>query len=1073
MHKILIHILLFILTLTSAEAGLFKKAYAKSACGLNFIHKSVKLRNRQPEPKGSLLPVTFRVDELPEKCYEIEAAYIWWSMSYSDSTENSNFQARIIYNSFQDTSIINAKEVQESGTKNWDSYGEEGTKSYRLDLQDIMTVNDNYKINIFAGHFNSGELDGLTLIIIYRDLQAEYEGHMILYEGIDTKRNEEYEQYLSFQNFPACDEAVTAQSIFTIADLQLADGQKDSVMMVMNGTRDTVYRKFWNSQVIETHVDSGQSGSYFALEFFPGDNDAYSVVLEGLYYQTETCRSCPDLLQFKTVEVMDEICYGDTASIYITGDEVDFFQIKADSLFDYYETDGKYIYVVPKHRKTYFDVYGYSADTCRMGWINNVLITMYNEIDPGLEDTAICAGNTLHFGKPPKGGKAPFKYYYNSEHVYIKYDSTSYEANAFFMNSATITVEVTDALGCSGYDTMSVDVGNDFSLYTSENKIVCYGEEVQLEANAYGADTNFYYQWTPETGLSDPHSNTPTITVYETTVFYVTVSNESTNCTKTDSILITVLPGPDINLGPDLLVCRDSAFMMTPIVKNATHPLTYKWVPADWLSSDSIINPIVTPGESTEYILTITDGNGCSRTDTIFIEVYPYPTIELIDTMFLCCNEEKVMEASVSDVVEPYSILWSPANGLSDPTLLRPIIKCDANNIYYMTLTDGNGCSYKDSVSIQIMKLPVFDAGPGLSVCYGDSVMLGKSFSDDIVEYKWLPENGLNNANIPYPLASPEYTTMYYIEATNYNGCKSIDSVLVEVLPLPIPDIILSGNYPPCLCDTLLLDAGEEYIGYLWQDGSSNRYYEVTEPGDYYVAVTNTSGCTNVSDTLPVDFVVPWSVISNENGDILLNPGDTAELQVSLKAGEYLDYCDIYDFTMELSYGSTILNIINKPLGSEIRNNKKYVVLGGTRREEETLLQDLKFNVDFGNAPYSEIRVEKFVWEKCTGVVEIINGSRIIINDAFYTDSLSCGLYIIPNPASDIAEIHYHLNENNSYNIQLIDMLGREYELLKKGNTESGFYIFYFDVAAFSQGRYFIQLQTNNCTITKPLIILK
>ncbi|RLF63193.1 MAG: hypothetical protein DRN30_06910, partial [Thermoplasmata archaeon] len=56
-----------------------------------------------------------------------------------------------------------------------------------------------------------------------------------------------------------------------------------------------------------------------------------------------------------------------------------------------------------------------------------------------------------------------------------------------------------------------------------------------------------------------------------------------------------------------------------------------------------------------------------------------------------------------------------------------------------------------------------------------------------------------------------------------------------------------------------MLDPGNTYSSYLWQDNSPNQLYLVTQSGTYWVAVTNSDGCST-SDTIVVNQTPPFSI---------------------------------------------------------------------------------------------------------------------------------------------------------------------------------------------------------------------
>lgn len=72
------------------------------------------------------------------------------------------------------------------------------------------------------------------------------------------------------------------------------------------------------------------------------------------------------------------------------------------------------------------------------------------------------------------------------------------------------------------------------------------------------------------------------------------------------------------------------------------------------------------------------------------------------------------------------------------------------------------------------------EAGDNIKICKGESTFL-EATGGSI--YQWSPPDGLNNANINNPIATPITTTLYTVAVSNENGCADFDSVLVEIIP--------------------------------------------------------------------------------------------------------------------------------------------------------------------------------------------------------------------------------------------------------------------------------------------------
>lgn len=73
--------------------------------------------------------------------------------------------------------------------------------------------------------------------------------------------------------------------------------------------------------------------------------------------------------------------------------------------------------------------------------------------------------------------------------------------------------------------------------------------------------------------------------------------------------------------GNDTIICKNHSIMLgaDPAATGGTEEYIFFWSPSDGLDDPTIPNPIATPAQSTKYVLTVTDANGCSVSD--FIEV--------------------------------------------------------------------------------------------------------------------------------------------------------------------------------------------------------------------------------------------------------------------------------------------------------------------------------------------------------------------------------------------------------------------------------------------------------------------
>ena len=120
---------------------------------------------------------------------------------------------------------------------------------------------------------------------------------------------------------------------------------------------------------------------------------------------------------------------------------------------------------------------------------------------------------------------------------------------------------------------------------------------------------------------------------------------------------------------------------------------------------------------------------------------------------------------------------------------------------------------------------------------------------------------------------------------TTANFTDSIVTLTLTIYPTPQPEITASGILDGCNPSPVTLSA-DNYATYNWSTGATTATISISEPGYYYVEVTDAHGCPGISDQINVGVsnalpeapqisvvgmnsrnrnVVAWSSIGNEN----------------------------------------------------------------------------------------------------------------------------------------------------------------------------------------------------------------
>ncbi|MCB9447412.1 MAG: gliding motility-associated C-terminal domain-containing protein [Flavobacteriales bacterium] len=344
-------------------------------------------------------------------------------------------------------------------------------------------------------------------------------------------------------------------------------------------------------------------------------------------------------------------------------------------------------------------------------------------------------------------------------------------------------------------------------------------------------------------------------------------------CPGTFRVPVTVTVGASLSVdaGSNVTICSGGSVQL-----NASGGVTYVWSPSTGLSNPNIANPIANPSSTTTYHVTVTNGGGCSGTDSVEVSVGSSLNISVTADATICDGSNVQLAATGGGT----KFTWSPAATLSDSTVFNPVATPTSTTKYYVLVEDtSGGCSHLDSVTIAVAPIPLAEAGAGATLCMGDSIQLNGSGGGT---YAWSPVVGLSDPNIAMPYARPSATTTYYLTVTGAGGCSAIDSVAVVVNPVPSAEA--GTDVTMCLGSATQLN-GSGAGTYLWSPSTglnnatiANPVANPTSTTTYWLTVTNAFGCKD-SDSVVVSIGTNLTV--TVTADTAICPGDSVQLSAS------------------------------------------------------------------------------------------------------------------------------------------------------------------------------------------------
>lgn len=384
--------------------------------------------------------------------------------------------------------------------------------------------------------------------------------------------------------------------------------------------------------------------------------------------------------------------------------------------------------------------------------------------------------------------------------------------------SGLFSVIGTDANGCST-ETSDVEVEvypNPIPVITPSGPTeFCAGDSVVLTSSAASS-----YLWST-------NETTQSIIVFTSGVYDVEVIDSNGCQGVSDRIAVVVNDNPVPTITPDgpTEFCDGDSVVLTSSGFDS-----YLWSTGETTQS-------IVVSAAGDYSVEGTDQNGCSGVSTdVSITVYQNPQPEIIASDTVACDGEVV--TLTSSLASSYE--WSTTANSQD-------ISVTTSGLYWVEVTDVNGCVGADSVEITINPTPdptpvITPDGP-TTFCFGDSVTLAV---DTWESYLWNP-NGDTTQSI-----TVDQSGLYVVTVTNQFGCEAdAAGVQVTVNQLPTPVIQTNGDSAICQGETIELSTGL-FNSYEWNTGDTTQLITVNSTGAYSVTVTDANGCMATTENYDV-----------------------------------------------------------------------------------------------------------------------------------------------------------------------------------------------------------------------------
>jgi gliding motility-associated-like protein len=420
-------------------------------------------------------------------------------------------------------------------------------------------------------------------------------------------------------------------------------------------------------------------------------------------------------------------------------------------------------------------------------------------------DTTFCSGNELKIKLKVINGI--FKWS-KKEAGYPLY-SLGISDSMSIQGSGRYYVELlqNDCNGCKRIDSIDVEVLPVPYVFFGNDRTLCTGDSTLLYMQNTGAD----YAW--NTG-----ETTGSIWVKQPGTYWGKAEFNNNGCPKSDTIVITGIPGVLFSLPADTTLCNDAQLILRPGISGATYL---------WQNGSSLDQHVVEqPGK---YWVRVTAANGCFKPDTIAVAYVTAQNVQLGADTALCRGETLLLQANITGG----QYLWN-TGALTDQ------ISVTTSGSYWVGVTTGL-CTVKDTISVVFNNKPLFDLGNDSSLCDGTELVLRPGIGN--ATYQWQDNSVADSFLVKQP--------GLYGVTVKRDGCAVSDEVRFGYKRLPV--LQLGRDTSICMNAQLLVDATHSSImSYLWQDGMTASSRAINKADSYRLEVTGINGCIN-RDTIKVD----------------------------------------------------------------------------------------------------------------------------------------------------------------------------------------------------------------------------
>ncbi len=397
-----------------------------------------------------------------------------------------------------------------------------------------------------------------------------------------------------------------------------------------------------------------------------------------------------------------------------------------------------------------------------------------------------------------------------------------------------------------------IDMSYSVNINVVANKNpICQGDTLQLSVMQPPPTVAplATYQWVGPAGFNST-SSSPVINNINPngSGSYLVMVKDANGCEGYDNIVIQVNPKPTVssNVNKNSLCVGDTL----QLISTSTSATTFNWSgPSGYASNkaqDSII--VTSTSYSGNYIVKVTDANGCSNSDTVQVTVNPLPVPDF--SVNTACPNSATTFVNTSSIASGTiaNYLWSfPGGTPSSANTPNPSTVYASGGSYTATLVAVSNAGCIDSITknYNIPYTPVADFQSD-TVCLGNATCftdLSNVQNGTINQWSWNFGDGSPVNNSQNPCHTYTAAGSYNVSLMVFSNDNCTDQVNKTVIVLQPPAASFSVNN---VCEddqaAVFINNSSNATNYNWEFGdgtpqsnSNSPTHIYTNPGVYTV----------------------------------------------------------------------------------------------------------------------------------------------------------------------------------------------------------------------------------------------